>query len=259
LAPRISAIFLFLLYMLRACSLLILILVRQFAWCQTTSVVPLTSSPESFNVGFFIGTAIPNGTFASKNYSDSAAGFAKTGVIAGLTASYTLNDKLGLTAQAGAFANNVDEASLAKQINQKYPGYTWTVMSDNWRANFFLAGLTLKLPLQAAELDLSGLLGGASVSSPETFLTGSKGSFSNTAKVSGATTGAFCFMLAATIKKELSPKICFLFTGGFLHTRPQFVNVNTSFTSGAGTTSNFYQDISIFNISAGLLYRLAKN
>jgi hypothetical protein len=228
------------------------------AWCQTAASSQAPTEPDKGNIGFFIGATIPTGVFASKSYSDSASGFAKAGVVAGITANYALTEKLSVTGQFSGFSNSVDEASMVKQIAAKNPGFSWTLTSDNWHVQTFLGGVSFALPTDDAEFVLTALMGAASAGSPALILTASKGGLSSTAKVSSANAGAFCYMLGAAIKKNLSPKISFSLTGDFLRTRPQFTNVITSTTNGTSTTSNFYQDISVVRISAALAFRFSK-
>lgn len=247
--------------MLRFAFLVPLVFLAWVTRAQNTVPAKPTTQPTGTDKGFigiFIGPAIPVGSFGSKNFTDSTAGYAKAGFLIGASVNYYFTDALGITGMFNSFSNNVDAASIAKQASAKYSTYKWTVTADNWNVKDFMVGPSLKLPLEGAQLNLSLLFGFAGATSPEMFLTGSQGSISNTGKINSSSSGAGCIMLNATARIDISPQICFTLGGGYFHTRPLFMNVTTNFTNGTATVSNFYQDISVLMFSAGLGYRFTK-
>lgn len=244
--------------MIRFFSLLTFIIFAQKAFCQTTAQEISPPTPDAWQFSLFAGAAVPTGGFGSKSISDSSAGFAKVGLMGGLSITNWVSTSVGVSGMYLPFANNVDAQSMAKQANAKYPPYTWTVVADNWRANAFIVGPTARFIVEGGEVHASALIGIASATSPEMFLTGTRGGYTNTAKIASSNASAFCFAAMLGFKKDLKFNLCFLLNAGFVHTRPQFIDVNTSYTSGNGTVSNFYQDISAFTFSIGLGYRLLR-
>jgi len=88
-----------------------------------------------------IGPSFPMGKFASKDYLDSTAGFAKLGGAANILFGYQLTDKISVLFTLGGSMNAQDEEALEKRAEQSMGGSaTTTIDAGKWKAVKLMLG-----------------------------------------------------------------------------------------------------------------------
>jgi opacity protein-like surface antigen len=106
--------------------------------------------PTKLYAELSIGPSFPVGKFASKDYQDTSAGFANTGVAASISLGYRLNNKFSLLLNFGGSQHGRDAEPIEKRYGQGMSGRDVTVTSDKWKAGKIMAGGRLSLPISSA-------------------------------------------------------------------------------------------------------------
>ena len=94
----------------------------------TIIITLLTNNIKSQDENFLslcVGAALPQGTFASKNFSNESAGYATSGFLFGFDMAWFPDDYLGIGGTVTFVNNNIDkkkyEEDLLKRLLEKYP------------------------------------------------------------------------------------------------------------------------------------------
>ena len=105
---------------------------------------------SKFYAELSVGPSFPIGKFASKDYMDSSAGFAKLGVAADLLFGYQLNNKISILFRLGGSQHAQDEESLEKRGG---PGMSGSVAKNidagKWNALKLMLGGRISSPVSS--------------------------------------------------------------------------------------------------------------
>ncbi len=127
----------------------------------------MLAQDENF-LGLTLGTALPQGTYAQKDYTNPAAGYANTGFLFTFDGALFPDDYLGIGATVSYGSNNPDKKKykedLYNDVLTRYPDfadYTDQIYFDlgTWRYLNFHAGPCFTFPIGRLNIDLRGLAG----------------------------------------------------------------------------------------------------
>jgi len=205
-------------------------------------------------IGFSFGPSFPLGEFASKDLDTEDAGYATTGFLFDISFAYKLGDgKFGFTALLRAQANPTDVQAMADKLAELVPGVFWTVEGQAWGTAGFLFGGFAPFPLsEKTKLEIKGMIGFLSASSPELTITGSGGGESIWIKQSSGNASSFAYLIGAGFKFDLSRRLYLLTNLDYLGAKPEFSDIEITASDGSSETDTRSQSMGTFNLSAGI-------
>jgi hypothetical protein len=218
------------------------------AFLLLQQVYPQKAAPLNY-FSFSIAPSIPLGKFASNNFTDPAAGYAKIGESVSIGFEHKLGGILGLKAMLYGQRNGVDVNKLAGQLDQTPinwganvgHGYysNWQLNKRSWYVESALIGLTASLPQAGSSgritLNLQALAGAAYVEMPS--LKGSSisdTSYTTISQGSGSALG-FAYLLGIGLKYRCSTNLFLLAAVDYFGTsKISFSNISESIYSTYG-------------------------
>lgn len=217
---------------------------------------------------FNLGSSIPLGNFASKDFDNNQAGFATTGVVMDFTFGYKISKKLGVTAIYRSQVNGHDMVAYGEgwenYLDYRYPSVSSSVNVES--TSFALAGIMVGI-------NGSFLIGnnisfepriviGPSVATLPAMTTEMYESGTKLLTTIRPQAGTFAFssIIGAGIKLDITKKLCLLGNIDFYTANVLWKDVEEiSIGHITGTTEKNYYDYSqkftTINISAGLGFR----
>ncbi len=126
------------------------------------------SQDENF-LGLSFGMAIPQGTYAEKDFTNEQAGYANTGFLFAFDAAWFPEDYLGIAATFTYASNNPDKVlyreDLINSIKERYPTLTLppnteiSYTMDVWKYLNLFIGPTVTIPAGNFNFDLRAVAG----------------------------------------------------------------------------------------------------
>lgn len=218
-------------------------------------------SNSKLSVAIQLGPSFPVGKYGSKDYKDTAAGFAKTGGALSISFNYPLVNKISATLLIGGSMNKQDESSMTKRMNERMVQGTESKVSTNsWKIVKLLAGPTIQFPLSSSRklFSSSKLLAGiAKTSIPEyrgiTYYNNTPNGNFWFGKISLSWT--FCYQISTGFNMQINKRMFFLTEVNFFNSAPVHHTLkNINFPNPAGPyvpVDNKYSLASV-NIIAGV-------
>jgi hypothetical protein len=207
-----------------------------------------------------IGPSFPFGKYKSKDYKDSTAGFAKTGIGASISFGYRLSDRISVHFMAGEAQNKQDEEPMAKRMDGfSYGSYRTEVHTKNWNTGKLMLGAGIQLPLcksgkfsSVSKLSAGVCKTAIPAFSGETYSNNNVpgGTFSS-GKIPLAWT--FCYQINSGINMQLSERIYALTDFSYFNGRPVY-HTQRNYTLNPGgpfTPVDIKYSLASFNIQAG--------
>lgn len=208
---------------------------------------------EYARVEFNPGFSLPTGNFASGDYTNPLAGYAKEGYSLGAYFSVLVYKGLSFIACYSRQMNVFDERSFAVNALESKKNYTVQTLG-NWKNHFILGGLSYDIALEDENYLTPRILFGACLArTPEYELLPSSTNLTATARevVESEETVAFAMRLGIGLKKNLAKHF-------FVSINPDFyysalnLNINKSFTNIQKPS----QSVSIVSLSISLGFRM---
>lgn len=190
--------------------------------------------------GFFFlsitaGPSIPVSDFASKNFDNSQAGFAKTGVDVNLDFGYQLHQYFGIVSTFLYSNNSLDISDFSET----------GISVDHWQYYGGLAGPMLTLPInEKAKVDFKLLAGITNVNFP-------------TFKIDGTTVSneewstSFAMQFGTDLRYNVQRNLYLITKLDYNFMKPNF-NISVYDPDGGHESTSGEQKISAVNFSAGL-------
>jgi hypothetical protein len=112
----------------------------------------MISQAQNTNSGWMteisIGPSFPVGKYKSKDYKDSTAGLAKTGVGISISLGYRLSDRIAILFLGGGAQNKQDEDAKTKSWNENArPGIRTEVHTNSWEIGKLMLGGSVQIPI----------------------------------------------------------------------------------------------------------------
>ena len=220
-------------------------------------------SSSKLSVAIQLGPSFPVGKYGSKDYKDTAAGFAKTGGAVSISFNYPLANKISATLLIGGSMNKQDESSMTQRMNERmFQGTESKVSTTSWKIIKLLAGPAIQLPLSSSGklFSSSKLLAGiAKTSIPEyrgiTYYNNTPNGNFWVGKISLPWT--FCYQISTGFNMQINKRIFFLTEVNFFNSTPvHHTQKNINFPNPAGPyvpVDNKYSLASL-NIMAGVSF-----
>lgn len=188
------------------------------------------------------GPSFPYGDFGSTLLLNPESGFAQTGLFTGLAFNYRMQAHLGLVAMVSRMVSPVDEVEAVDKYYM-WPG-GFTVESEAWISNAYLAGLDIILPIYRSDFYFRILGGMASIRLPA--VTGSNFNL----QVEASKDLAAAWSIGSGLTYQAFRKVTLSLRMNMFLTRPYLEEAWTSdLQSGSRKIS---PSIQIFHVTAGL-------
>jgi opacity protein-like surface antigen len=209
---------------------------------------------KNWNLGISIGSSFPLGNFASKDINNSKAGWAITGANFGLKFNYKLDKGyFGLSALLNSQFNPIDVDQMAKESENLYPDYSWKIDATSWKTNCILFGAFATLPIsEKVNFEPHGMIGLMISNSPEITSTAKIGGNTSWGKQNETSASSFAYLVGVGFKYKLTNKLNLLGNLDYLGSKPEFLNVEITGSSGGRQTNTLTQNISNLNLSLGI-------
>jgi hypothetical protein len=125
-------------------------------------------SNRSVYLDYSYGLSSPLGDFASRNFNNEEAGFAKGGLSSSFTIGYDFIDKgFGFLFKTQSHVNVFNAVGYQRELNKTTTGY-WTAYGDNYVTSSLMLGAKKNINLTPkSTLDFRALLGLAICKTPE--------------------------------------------------------------------------------------------
>jgi hypothetical protein len=206
-----------------------------------------------------IGPSFPVGKYKSKDYKDSTAGLAKTGIGASISLGYRLSDHIVILFLGGGAQNKQDEVAMTKSWNENArPGVRTEVHTNSWEIGKLMLGAGMKLPISKSGKfsSASKILAGISKTTIP--------AYSGIMYVNDAVNGefsfgkislpwTFCFQINTGFNLQVSHKIYVLTDFNYFNSHP--VNhTQRNYTQNPGgpfTPIDIKYSLTSFNIQVG--------
>jgi hypothetical protein len=207
-----------------------------------------------------IGPSFPFGKYKSKDYKDSTAGFAKTGIGASISFGYRISDRLSVHFIAGEAKNKQDEEPMAKRMaGFSYGSSRTEVHTKSWNTGKLMLGAGMQLPLckSGKFSSVSKLSAGVCKTAIPAFT----GETYNSNNVPGGTFSVgkiplpwtFCYQINSGLNMQLSKKIYALTDLSYFNGRPVH-HTQRNYTLNPGgpfTPVDIKYSLASLNIQAG--------
>lgn len=201
-------------------------------------------------LGFSLGAGFGTGDFGSTDFNNPKAGIAKDGFQFSLIDfGFKFHKNIGLAACLSGNWHKMDGQVVADGFAQEFGG-VFTTETGNWTILRLGAGPLFTLPFNKIDLDLRMLLCYIDASTPEINVWSGNTVVKQDSKSSNSTG----FQIGTGIRYKFTPKTCFILRADYFVANPEFTVVATSYNYSASQTFN--QEITFFNISAGIGFRL---
>lgn len=229
------------------------------------SSINLFSQSGRQYVSLSAGPAFPLNDFALAKLSDTASGFAKTGLNLKLIYSYKITHNFGLQAHFIMNVNNIDLEAIRKDAEENIPNYSFSIQNSNaWNSGGIYIAPFLRFPItEELVWEVKGDIGLTAAYSPQYTIRGTNLDtqepteyYRNTSKAFG-----FGFGGGTSILYQLK-KYMFSINADYLYSNLNFKNVSgwgwTSPDNPEGTPydTSSKSTITVASISVGLAYRL---
>lgn len=208
---------------------------------------------EFARVEFNPGFSLPTGNFASGDYTNPMAGYAKEGYSLGANFSIKVFKGLSIIACYSRQVNVFDERSFAVNALESKKNYTLEAIS-NWKNHFVLAGVTYDIPLEDDNFLTPRILFGTCLGrSPEYEMVPNTNNLTATTRevVKSESSVAFAMKVGVGLKKNLTKQLFVTINPDFYYSSLK-LNINKSFTN----IKNPSQSVSIVSLSISLGFRM---
>jgi len=228
---------------------------------ETASVVHLKDTTitvekplvEFMSVEFNPGLSIPSGNFASGDYTNPSAGYAKEGYSLGANVTIKIIDELNVMVCYSRQMSVFDSKSFEVNALKGLSNYTLQT-NANWRNHFVLAGLSGNIALDEDNFLTPRLLVGVCLSKTPQYetmpLKVTTGTVTPTVVESESGVN-FAMRFGVGIKKNLTKELFMSINPDFYLTNIK-TNINRSFPAGTATN----QSISIISVSLSIGFRM---
>lgn len=209
---------------------------------------------EIMSVEFNPGLSIPSGNFASGDYTNPSAGYAKEGYSYGANITVKLMKELNVMLCYSRQMNVFDEKSF--EVNALKGVTNYSIQTDaNWRNHFILAGLSGNIALDEDNFLTPRLLVGICVSKTpkyeSVYTKVGTGTVTPTVVESESETN-FAMRFGVGLRKNLNKQLFMSINPDFYMTNLR-TNINKPFF---GTEKSSHQSVSIISISLSIGFRM---
>jgi hypothetical protein len=229
-----------------------LLLIFLFGFIQTNAQEKAPAMIAELSVG----PSFPLGKFGSKDFKNTSAGLANTGLTAALSVGKEVTDKITAIFLAGYSMNKQDEKSMEGRVPQPVwlPGSTSKAETESWKIIRLMLGARAQFPLSASGkiFFTPKLLAGACktavpASSGTTY--SSSGMFSgNFESYKIPMPWAFCYQITAGFNMQLNKSVFLLVDAAYFDGRATITADNVPFKG------NHYK-LSSLNLLVGAGFR----
>jgi hypothetical protein len=180
------------------------------------------------DVGGFLhvtmGVSLPQSDFASKDLNNPAAGYAHIGFTTNALFGHKIHNKWGAYVMLSLTAHAVDKEALSATINQRIPGYTWSVNPAFWSVSGLIFGPQFSHNFKKAAVDFRLGTGALNFISPALDCSGISTSGNQTASFKQQEVRASSLVLSAgfTYKYEIKWGWVLLFNADYFSASPTF-------------------------------------
>jgi hypothetical protein len=204
------------------------------------------------------GPSTPINDLASKDPENKGAGFAKSGAIFDLSFSYRFGKNFGMATSIRGQSYLVDAQAMADELVKSAPsGSLVSVESKAWSIGGFLLGGYGSFPISGRfSFDTKLMLGFLSATSPELTIKISGPFGSGTGTQKSASSATFAYMAGAGIRYDAGKSVCLLANLDYLGAKPEFTNVESTFSNAPPQKNTFSQQIGAINVGFGIGLRL---
>jgi len=206
-----------------------------------------------------IGMALPHEDFARSDFSENA-GLARPGVFVSAAYGRNFNKRLGLQAVLSVGSNSLNKKldSLLKRPPSTTPSYAYKYTS--WNHLRILAGPVLLFPVKNSTLEFNLLCGFMTLKNPQIIQQwNSNGRSFYVAENKPGSGDGFVYQLGTSYRRRLRDKISMKISVDYFRSEPE-VRYQRIAHNGYGITHfkeiKSKQPVSMFNIGAGLYFRL---
>jgi hypothetical protein len=208
---------------------------------------------EFISVEAGLGLTLPLGNFASGDYHNVLAGYAKEGFSMGANVYVKVHHNVNVMLAYSRTMNTFDEVSFGRNALSGTKDYT-LITRSNWVSNFLLVGGSGMIPLDEENYLTPRLLLGLCINkspSYETAPTGTK-SVGSPTTVDSRREVQFAFRIGVGLRKYINKMFYLSLNPDFYRTTLKN-NINKPYFTGNPAT---YQSISIFNLNVGVGFRM---
>jgi hypothetical protein len=236
--------------------LIILLMISQgFVKAQTTATPAPASAPVSENprgyIGISIGPSFPFSDFASKDFDNEQAGFAKNGFNGNISGAYRLGKRFGLAGMLFGTKNAFNESAFSAIVNYL------DIQSTTWQSNGFMVGGYYSAGSSKTTFEMRLLIGYSNAKLPEIIANGyDQSGYPAQVKQESVEAGNLCSDLGFGLKTRLSQKMSFIGSLDFYSSEPEFANVRTYINNDLFSTDTFSEPINVINITIGVAFNL---
>lgn len=209
-------------------------------------------SNRSVYLDYSYGISSPLGDFASRNFNNSDAGFAKGGLSSSFTIGYDFNDKgFGLLFKSQSHINMFNADDYAKQLNRFTDDGFWYVSGNFYSMNTFMLGVKKWIDLSPkSKVDAHVLLGYAMAKTPqievyESFLPYwgvELAAFSNTVG----------FQLGLAYEYQINNRLSLIASMEYFGASAEFEDITSYTSSGKIYSDTRNQKMNVINTRIGL-------
>jgi hypothetical protein len=224
-----------------------------------SNTASITAQDKKGYIGISLGPSLPIGDFASKNFSNTNAGFATNGAIFDISFAYKLGkSNFGITGLIRGQANALDHQAMADELGNSLRGTNWTVESGGaWSlGGYFIGGIGSFPVSEKVSFDTKAMIGIGISTIPEITITSSDNFGSYWTKQSSTTSSSLAYTLGVGFKFELGKSLYLLTNLDYLGSEPEFQNIDIVDSDGDRTKFTYKQSIRTINLSIGIALKI---